>query len=337
MNMKKFYIVIILMLAANPVLPQVFSGTTTGQFLKIETGAKSIGMGGAFVSIADDASAVYWNPAGIVKLQNNVATFTHTSWLANTDHNFAALIIKISEQHAVGISYTSLTMPDMKVRNEYFQEGTGEYFSAADYSLGITYAINVTENFSMGFNAKYVGQTIWHMTASTIAFDAGLLYNTPLKGLRVGMSVSNIGGKMKYDGRDNFIYYDFDPNEYGNNDKMFAEIKMDEWDLPLMFRAGLSMDVVATENHKLTISADAIHPNDYNESVNAGFEYGFNNRFFVRAGYKSLFKLESEEGLTAGLGMIYYLTDYIPLKVDYAYADFGRLDAVHRFSVEIGF
>jgi hypothetical protein len=337
MNMKKFYTVIILILAVIIFSPQFFPETTPGHFLKIETGAKSIAMGGAFVSIANDASAVYWNPAGIAKLQNNTATFTHTKWLADTDHNFAALIIKMGDMHSVGISYTSLTMPDMKVRNEYYQEGTGEYFSASDYSLGISYAINITKDFSMGFTAKYIGQTIWHMTASTVALDAGLLYNTPLPGLRVGMSVSNIGGKMKYDGRDNFIYYDYNSDEYGNNDKIFAEVKMDEWDLPLMFRAGLSMDVISTENHRLTISADAIHPNDYDESVNAGFEYGFNNRFFIRAGYKSLFKLESEEGLTAGLGLIYFLTDYMPLKVDYAYADFGRLEAVHRFSVEIGF
>ena len=91
------------------------------------------------------------------------------------------------------------------------------------------------------------------------------------------------------------------------------------------------------EIHALTISADAIHSNDYNESVNIGCEYGFRERVFLRAGYKSLFMEESVEGLTVGVGLIYFLTDYLPMKVDYAYADFGRLQSVHRISVEIGF
>jgi len=75
----------------------------------------------------------------------------------------------------------------------------------------------------------------------------------------------------------------------------------------------------------------------YNESVNIGCEYGFRERVFLRAGYKSLFMEESVEGLTVGVGLIYFLTDYLPMKVDYAYADFGRLQSVHRISVEIGF
>jgi len=112
---------------------------------------------------------------------------------------------------------------------------------------------------------------------------------------------------------------------------------MDEWDLPLIYRVGLSMKILESDMHSIIISADALHPNDYNEFVNLGFEYGFMERVFLRAGYKSLFKKESEEGLTAGLGLLYYLTDYMPLKVDYAYADFGRLEAVHRISLEIGF
>lgn len=331
------YIILTLFVLTLEIYPQVFAGSTAGQFLKIEPGARAIAMGGAFVSLANDASTIYWNPAGISKLQNNSATFSYTSWLAETSHNFAGIVIKINNQHAFGLSYTSLTMPEMKVRTEFYQDGTGEYFSATDYSLGISYGLTITEQFSIGFTGKYVGQSIWHMSASTIAFDAGVHYQTPFERLQLGMSISNIGGKMKYEGEDNFVYYDFDPDEHGTSDKIFADIKMDEWDLPILFRVGLSYSVFNTDDHSLLISADALHPNDYNESVNTGFEYGFKDRFFIRAGYKSLFKKESEEGLTAGAGLLYYLTDTLPMRVDYAFADFGRLNSVHRLSVEIGF
>ena len=334
---KYLLIIVITLLLGNKSFSQVFSGTTAGQFLKIEVGAKAIAMGGAFVSQANDASALYWNPGGLSKLQNNGAMFTHTYWLADINHDFVGIVLKIGEQHTIGFSYTSLTMGDMKVRTEVYPEGTGELFTASDYSLGVSYGLDLTEDFSIGLTGKYVGENIWHMSASTIAFDFGLLYYTPIKNLQLGVSISNIGGKMKFSGEDNFIYYSYNPDEHGNSDKIYAELKMDEWDLPLIYRVGLSFKALDVEIHVLTISADAIHPNDYDESVNIGCEYGFKERFFLRAGYKSLFMEESVEGLTAGVGLIYFLTDYVPIKVDYAYADFSRLQSVHRISVEIGF
>lgn len=336
MDKKKFIILVVLLLS-DYGLSQVFSGTTAGQFLKIEVGAKAIGMGGAFVSQSNDVSSIYWNPGSIAKLKNSSAMFTHTYWIASLNHDFAGVILKIGEQNAVGFSYTMLGTGDMKVRTEIYPEGTGELFTANDYAIGISYGMNLTEDFSLGVTGKYVGEKIWHMSASTIAFDFGLLYNTPINNLNLGMSISNIGGKIKYAGEDNFIYYSYNPDEHGNSQNIYAEIKMDEWDLPLIYRVGLSMKILEGDMHSIIISADALHPNDYNEFVNLGFEYGFKERVFLRAGYKSLFKKESEEGLTVGLGLLYYLTDYMPLKVDYAYADFGRLDAVHRISLEIGF
>src|SRR3972149_5088689 len=161
-------------------------------------------MGGAFVSQANDASALYWNPGSLAKLQNSRVMFTHTFWLADINHDFAGIVLKIGDQHTIGISYTSLTMGDMKVRTEIYPEGTGELFTVSDYSLGVSYGLNLTEDFSIGFTGKYVGENIWHMSASTIAFDFGLLYYTPIKNLKLGMSVSNVGGKMKFSGKDFF-------------------------------------------------------------------------------------------------------------------------------------
>lgn len=334
---KRTLIICIALLLGGRSYSQVFSGTTAGQFLKIEVGARAMAMGGAFASRDNDVSALYWNPGSLQKLQNSAAMFSHTYWFAGINHDFVGVALKISDQHVIGFSYTSLTVGDMKVRTEIYPEGTGELFSASDFSLGISFGMNLTEDFSIGFTGKYIGENIWHMSASSIAFDVGLLYYTPIKNLQLGMSVSNIGGRMKFSGEDNFIYYSYNPDEHGNSDKIYAELKMDEWDLPLIYRVGLSYKALDTEFHSLTLSVDAIHPNDYNESINMGFEYGIKERVFLRTGYKSLFKIESEEGLTAGFGVMYYLTDYIPMKVDYAFADFGRLQSVHRIGVEIGF
>ncbi|NOX17468.1 MAG: UPF0164 family protein [Chlorobi bacterium] len=336
--MKVFVAIILIGLILNSnAKAQTYAGSSGGQFLKIDAGARAVGMGSAFTAVADDASAVFWNPAGIASMKNNSAVFSHTYWIAGTYHDFASVIIKLSSSQALALSYVSLGMPDMEVTNEFYQDGTGEYFSANDLALGITYSFMITNEFSLGFTGKYISENIWHMNASSFAFDVGLLYHTPIKGLSLGMSITNVGPKLKYEGGDNFVYYSFDPSLHGNDDKIFAEIKTDYWDLPLAFKVGLAYQLLKTEYNALSVSCDAVHPNDYSESVSLGAEYSFKEVLFLRAGYKSLFKIEAEEGFACGVGLLYYITDFIPMRVDYSYSDYSRLKDVHRISLEIGF
>ena len=332
-----FNSLLLMFVFVNSLLAQTYAGSSAGQFLKINVGARAEGMGGAFIAVANDASTIFWNPAGISRLEKNSVSFSHTRWLAETYHNYASIIMKLQDGNALALSYTSLSMDDMKVTNEFYQDGTGEYFSVSDIALGISYGFNLTNFFSMGITAKYISQNIWHMNASAYAVDIGLFYTTPLNGLTLGMAALNIGSKIKYEGENNFIYYSFDPSLHGTSDKIFSEIKMDSWDLPLTFKIGLAYNLLSTEYNKILISCDAVHPNDYNEYLNFGLEYSFNDTLFLRTGYKSLFKIDSEEGITAGVGLKYFLTVFIPMRVDYSYTDFGRLKEVHRISLDIGF
>jgi len=314
------------------------SGTTAGQFLKIPVGARAIGMGGAYVALSDDASAIFWNPGGLANISGNgTVSFVHTKWLAETSFNFAVAVINIDNFGSLGISFTSLSMPDMEVRDEFNPEGTGEFFSAGDLALGLSYARKLTDRFSFGLTVKYVHQQIWHMTAYTMSFDVGIMFQTDLDWLVLGISASNFGPKIQYTGKDIFVNYDFNPDEWGDSENIFANLQTDEWELPLMFRVGLAFQMVESENHRLVSSVEARHPNDNTENISVGLEYGFLNKFFLRAGYQSLFEENSEKGLTAGAGFVYYLSPTSPLKLDYAYADWNRLTQVHRFSIEIQF
>ncbi len=314
------------------------SGTTAGQFLKIQVGARAIAMGGAYSAVTNDVSAIYWNPAGLTRIPARTAVyFVHTNWLAGTSFDFAAVAVRLGSAGTVGFSFTSLSMADMPVRTEFEPEGTGEFFSAMNISLGLSYARAITDRFSLGFNAKYVREQIWHMTASAIAFDVGILFRTDFDWLTLGVSVSNFGPKMQYLGKDAFVNYDFAPNEYGDNANIFANLQTDKWDLPLMFRFGLSFQLIDNEINQLIASLEARHPNDNTESLSMGVEYGFRHWVFFRAGYQSMFEQDTEKGLTAGFGIKYFLSYRVPLFFDYAYADWNRLSSVHRFSVEIRF
>jgi len=312
-------------------------GTTSAQFLKIEVGSRAIGMGGAFVAVANDATALYWNPAGIARLRGGELSLIHTEWIADTQFDFAGIVWPLGSWGTLGASLTALTMDEMEVRTVFYPEGTGEKFDAGDFAIAVSYARRLTDRFSIGFNGKYIHQKIWHMTASSIAFDVGTLFVTPFQEMTIGMSISNFGNKMRYEGKDSRLFYDFDPRKFGDNDKLPAHFELDKWSLPLLFRVGLAMDVVKTNLGRITLAVDAIHPNDDTENVNLGLEYSFRQWLALRVGYKSLGTRDSEEGLTAGGGLTYRLFQRTSLKLDYAYADFGRLDNVQRFSLGIEF
>ena len=100
------------------------------------------------------------------------------------------------------------------------------------------------------------------MNANIIAADIGCLFVTKNKGIRIGMSISNFGSKMKLDGYDTERDFDVDETIFGNNDKIDSHLDTQGWPLPLIFRAGISKDIIDDKIHKLTLAGDAIHPNN---------------------------------------------------------------------------
>ena len=333
------YITILLMISLSTA--QSSSGvtnvaTTAASFLEIGVGSRAIAMGGAFVATANDASAMYWNPAGLGNLNKIEAMFVHTNWLAGISYDYAGIIFPVMGNSALGINIISLTTDDMEVRTIDFPDGTGELFDATSFALGITYGIRLTDRFSIGMNIKYISERIWKEESLGFAVDLGTLYNTAVKGLRVGASLSNFGTEMQMSGNDLLVYHDIDESQEGNNDRVFSEMKTDSWPLPLLFQFGLAYDALDNDFHRLTVETDAVHPVNNKESMHVGFEYGIQSKYFIRSGYRNLFLPDSEEGLTFGAGLILPISG-LYISFDYAYADFGRLENSQRFSLNLKF
>lgn len=315
------------------------TGTTAAVFLEIPVGARAIGMGGAYVSLANDATALYWNAAGVAEAEKNMLAVAHTNWIAESKFDFAAVVFSLGSFGTLGLSYTSLSMPDMKVRTIEMQEGTGEFFSAGDLSVGISYARKITDRFSLGVTAKYIQQKIWHQSANGFAIDAGTTFRTDLlNGLVIGAAVSNFGTSMQLEGRDTRLFGRVDPTKQGSNERIPFNIELDSWDLPLYFQIGISTSAIKSENFEVKVAVDAIHPNDNYESMNAGAEVSYMNMFFIRGGYNSLFLQDNEGGLTMGVGVsTANLVDVASVSFDYAYRDFGILKETHTFEVSLRF
>ncbi len=337
--LSHFFLIITLL---NPVFSQFAINvskvsTTAAPFLEIEAGPRAIGMGSAFVAVANDATALYWNVAGLSRLKQNELILIHTAWIADINYDYVGGAFSMGRLGTIGFSITSLGTSEMKVRTVEKPEGTGERFSVSDLALGVAFARNLTDRFSIGFNAKYIRQNIWNMGATGFAIDIGTLFITQFAGMKIGMSISNFGGKMQMLGKDTFVNYDLAPTQEGSNERIPANLKTDKFPLPLMFRVGLAVDILKSGSNYLTVAMDAAHPNDNTEYVNLGLEYALNNRVFLRTGYKNLFMLDSEEGLTLGAGLKHRINRSVKLIIDYSYQDFGRLINAQMFSLALEF
>jgi hypothetical protein len=315
------------------------TGTTAATFLEISVGAPAVGMGSAFVSIADDATALRWNPAGVAGLQQASAVIAHTNWIADTKFDFAAVAVPLSGFGTLGFSLTSLSMGDMKVRTVDFPEGTGEYFSAGDLAGALSYSRQLTERFSLGISVKYIQQTIWHESASAFAIDVGTLFKTDLfGGMTIGASLSNFGTSMTMSGRDARQFIRLNPSELGTNGQIPTDVEFNSWDLPLLIQFGVSTRIFDNDTYRWTIAVDALHPNDNYESINGGTEISYHDFLFLRAGYQSLMLDQSEGGMSFGVGVSTSgLLDYMKVAFDYAYENMGRLEGVHVLTLGLQF
>lgn len=335
--MKKVLSIIIALVFSNILFSQSKVGSTAAPFLNVAVGPRPVAMGGAFVATADDITGLYWNPAGIARMNGNSAMFNHTTWFADINYNWAGAAVQLGDWGTVGLSINQLDYGDIEVTTLTEQDGTGEFYSAHDLAIGLSYGYNLTDRFSIGGTIKFVQQKIWNTSASAIALDLGVLFTSDIYGLRIGASITNFGSDMRMDGKDLLVQYDIDPNIEGNNDQILAKLRTDDWPLPLTFRVGLAMDVFNIENHRLTVGVDALHPSDNDESLNIGAEYFFFNMLALRAGYKSLLLDNSEEGLTLGFGIGYDFAPGLRVFIDYAYQDFGVLEETQHFAVGVKF
>jgi len=345
--MKKYYsrliIPLVVLLSFTTANAQLFRttskvGTTAAQFLKIGAGARAIGMGGAYSAVGTDIYSTYWNPAGIAHSTNNgEVTFNHAAWLADISYDFAAGAINVPDLGTLFINLTSLSVPEDKVRTEDYPEGNGEVWDAKSLAIGIGYARKLTDRFSIGFTAKYVREAIWNESSNGFAIDFGTYYITPFNDLVIGASITNFGTKMKLDGRD--IQFNMDPNNTTNSgpNNVQSVYQMESFDMPLAFKLGLSMNVIKNQYMRATVAVDATHPNDNTEYVNTGIELGYQEMVFLRAGYKSLFLRDSEQGLTLGAGVHYDFDGGFGVKFDYGWADYGRLKNVQFIDVTLSF
>ncbi|MER3523020.1 MAG: hypothetical protein C4326_02880 [Ignavibacteria bacterium] len=303
------------------------AGISAFQFLKIGVGARGVAMGESFVAVVNDASALFWNPAGLVEMTENQVIASHTSYIVDISHEFFGVTYKVSDNHALGVAVTSLHMKDMEITTETQPFGTGRFFTFGDLALGVSYANKMTEQFSFGATLRYVEETLDVLKMRSVMIDLGTLYWTGLGSTRFAVTISNFGADVKPKGTVTLA------NGGTIND-------FQSFSLPTIFKLGIAMEMIEDDNSRLTTSFQLNHPNDNSEHFRLGVEYAFRNTFYLRGGLKrtigqKLFGRDetSPEDFTLGAGFAVDVSAVSRVSADYAFARFNDLGSVHRFSL----
>ena len=309
--------------------------TNAAQFLKLEVGPRATAMGGAYVAGVEDMTSLYWNPAGLAKVKQQSFYGTYTSLYAGIQHGYVAFGMPIGRSDHVGAHITYLNSGQMEVTSLEFPEGTGEYFSVSDIAIGLSYARTLTDRLSVGGTVKLVNETIWRETASAFGFDIGSQFDTGIKGIKLGMSITNFSTKFKFDGPDLNIDVDTDPNYNGNPDTE-ARLNTEEWSLPLVFRLGIMVDLMGP-NSELLKNPDqrvsfAFDPLDHYLRFNTGVEYAYRELLAFRAGYHLNY---DETSYSVGVGLKLDVNS-MPLNIDYAVVNYGVLGFINQISIQVG-
>jgi len=261
------------------------------------------------VAVAEGVNSMAYNPAGIIAVKNYGFGVTYTQLYADIQHSYIGAVKNIPGVGAVGVSLVMLSTDDMAVTTPAYPEGTGEYFRASDYAIGISFARQVTDQFRVGVNGKIIKSYLFNSEVGTnsFAFDIGTLYDIPVLRSHIGVSLTNLGKDLTF------------VNE--------------TYSLPTALRFGVLVDLVKDEMNQVVTTMQITRVNDADEQYNLGGEYVFNGMFALRGGWKFAY---DQEDVTGGFGV--KLNSFgVGGSLDYAYNNFKYLPGTHTITFEVMF
>lgn len=332
-------------------------GTSAANFLKLPVGARALALGGGGVATVKDATALYWNPAGIGAIDRMNLAYNRFELYAGVTHTFTGFVLPVGLNTRLGVSYIGVHSGEMKVTTVDEPGGTGEFFEVVNTAIGITFSQILTDRFTLGITGKWIQEKIQRAVANGIALDVGSSFNTGLLGTRLGMAILNMGPKMHLDGPD--LVFDRqiteEPGELTSGLNPSSKLETLGYEIPLMFRLGVAIDLMggistlmANDQNRVTALVDIEDANDQAARLGLSLEYAWSEMIFARVGYRVRGKLSDQLGerlsdryretfeLGYGLGLNTQVAGYA-LQLDYGLADYGDLGTVSQFFLSLGF
>ncbi|MCG2711199.1 MAG: PorV/PorQ family protein [Candidatus Omnitrophica bacterium] len=279
------------------VFPQIVKASSAGaepfNFLFMDANARAVALSGAYSSLATDANALLYNPAGLAGIKKHNATFMHNQYFQDITQEYLGYASPIGW----GGSVNYLNYGSIKNTTISNQAGTGlGDFNANDLALSLGYGYKLTDKLYVGGAVKFIRETIDNVSGEGFGIDLGVLYALrSIKGLCLSGVIQNLGPAIKFE----------------------SETE----DMPLAIRIGS-----AYAFRQNTISIDLMKERSEDFLFAIGMERIFNESFPVRLGYNT--RNDDGPGITAGMGYLYN-----NLSFDYAFVPFRELGSTHRLSV----
>jgi hypothetical protein len=299
-------------------------GTSSGTFLRIGIGARAVGLGEAFVAVANDPSAIYWNPAGLASLQRTEVLASHIEWPAEIRYEHLVAVMPVQKLGGSVAVQMGVLATEMEETTELNPFGTGRTFFYSDLVAGVAYARRWTDKLLIGVGLKYVredlGSDVGGPVTHAALIDIGSIYYLGLGSVRIATALSNFGSEMK-------------PSGTWTSPVTGEQRSYDGFDPPLVFRYGVAFEPVETQSHRLTASMEANQPADDAQVFKLGAEWRWANRLALRSGYN--FSAD-EMHFSAGAGL-YAEIGHTQGAVEYAFSEAGSLGNVNRLSLGVRF
>jgi len=306
--MKRMVIGILLFLPVLLYAQYNRPGSTDAQFLKIGVSARGTGMADAYLASVEGAEATYYNPAAMPWIRNRDVVFTHTTWFAGINHEFAAATQNFDDIGSFGLSVTALYTDEMKVRTPLQPEGTGETFYVGNYRFGLSYSRFLTDRVTFGLTFSYLNMKLYReFTADAFSLDIAVMYVSDFRGFRFALAIADFGSNIQY------------VNE--------------SYPLPTNFQFGMAMNAIDGDDQKLLVSMAAVKPNEGEPQAQLGAEWNYQKMFFVRGGYRLNYSIAT---WSAGAGAAFTL-EGLGLRADYSYSDYKTLGGSHRIGIGVSF
>ena len=326
MKMKRYYLVIILLGACGfnlyaqliPNLGGQRVGISAFTFLELDVSPVSSAMGSAHISSSGDAYSTYWNPAAMVDLKKITIGTSDRVMPAGINLSYLSVICPTKKNGAWGFSLDGLNPGSMEKRTELQPNGTGQYFNANSFALGVSYSKLLTEQFSFGATTKLVREQLDYFSTTTAMIDMGFLYRTDFKDLKFTVMLQSFGTNSTVKGT--FNVATFNPQD----------VTPTAYPTPTTFRMGFSLVPYKTMRENLKIEVQLNHPSDNAENISMGAEYAYDQIFFVRAGY--IFNLVQQRLPTFGFGVKSRIGKH-PLNIDYAAVAVNNFGLMHSIGL----
>ena len=299
-------------------------GTASAAFLKIGVGARAAGLGESFVAVANDPTAIYWNPAGLASLLRQEVELSHIQWPGDIHYEHLTFVQPSKALGgSLGFQIAALST-EVDETTEFQPFGTGRTFVYSDFLFGVAYARRWTDKLLVGAGLKYLredlGSDVGGPVTNAGLVDVGGIYYLGLQSVRVAVSLTNFGPALRPGGE----YISPTTGE---------QRTYDAFDPPMMFRYGVAFDPMESAEQRVTTSLEFVLPADDAQVIKAGVEWAWLDHMALRTGYNfsaDALRFSAGAGVNATIGNTQG-------SLDYAYTGAGPLGSVNRLSLGVKF